>query len=58
MESKMYNKLVNKTKKKQAHRYREQTSSYHWKERREGGQYRSKEFFVKGLLWDYMKSCV
>ena len=30
VESKKYNKLVNKTKKKQAHRYKEQTSSYQW----------------------------
>ena len=28
MESKKYNKLVNITKKKQTHRYREQTSGY------------------------------
>ena len=30
VESKKYNKLVNITKKKQTHRYREQTSGYHW----------------------------
>ena len=30
MESKNYNKLVNITKKKQTHRYREQTSGYQW----------------------------
>ena len=30
MESKKYNKLVNITKKKQTHGYREQTSSYWW----------------------------
>ena len=30
MESKIYNKLVNKTKKKQTRRYREQTRSYQW----------------------------
>ena len=28
MESKKYNKIVNKTKKKQTHKYREQTSAY------------------------------
>ena len=28
MESKKYNRLVNKTKEKQTHRYREQTSGY------------------------------
>ena len=38
MKSKKYNKLVNKTKKKQTHRYREQTSGYHWGEGREEGQ--------------------
>ena len=30
VESKKYNKLVNITKKKQSHRYREQTSGYQW----------------------------
>ena len=30
MESKKYNKLVNITKKKQTHRYKEQTSGYQW----------------------------
>ena len=30
IESKKYNKLVNITKKKQIHRYREQTSGYQW----------------------------
>ena len=30
MESKKYNKLVNITKKKQKHRYGEQTSGYQW----------------------------
>ena len=29
---KKYNKIVNKTKKKQIHRYREQTSGYQWGE--------------------------
>ena len=32
VESKKYNKLVNITKKKQTHRYREQTSGYQWGE--------------------------
>ena len=32
MESKNYNKVVNITKKKQTHRYREQTSGYQWGE--------------------------
>ena len=54
VESKKYNKLVNKTKKKQAHRYKEQTSSYQW------GWWEGSNIGVggKGLLWDYMKSCV
>ena len=33
-ESKTCNKLVNKTKKNQTHRYREQTSGYQWGEGR------------------------
>jgi len=32
VESKKYNKLVNKTEKKLTHRYREETSGYHWGE--------------------------
>ena len=36
MESKKYNKLVNITKKKQTHRYREQTSGHQWGEERGG----------------------
>ena len=53
VESKTYNKAMNKTtKKKQTHWYREQTSG-----EREG---RRGNLGVgeKGLLWDYMKSCV
>ena len=34
MESKKYNKLVNITKMKQTHRYREQVSGYQWGEGR------------------------
>ena len=30
VESKIYNQLVNKTEKKQTHRYREQTCGYQW----------------------------
>ena len=36
MESKKYNKLVYITKKKQTHRYKQQTSGYQWGE--EGGK--------------------
>ena len=39
MESEKYDKLANITKKKQIHRFREQTSSYHWGGREE--QYRN-----------------
>ena len=38
MESKKYNKLVNITKQKQTHRYREKNSGYQWGERREEWQ--------------------
>ena len=34
LSQKKYNKLVNITKKKQTHRYREQTSGYQWGEGR------------------------
>ena len=34
MESKKYDKLVNITKKKQTHKYREQTTGYQWGEGR------------------------
>ena len=37
MESKTYNKLVSKTKKKQTHRYGEQSSDYQWEEGRGRG---------------------
>ena len=56
VESKKYNKLVNKTKKKQTHTYREQISGYQWGEGRGEGQYRGER--KKGLLCDYMKLCV
>ena len=54
MKSKNYNKLVNKTKKKQTHRYREQTSGYQWGEERAEGE----DGEGGCLLWDYIKSCV
>ena len=41
MESKKYNILVNITK-KQTHRYREQTSGYHWGDGRGQGQHRDR----------------
>ena len=50
MESKNYNKLVNKTKKKQTHRHRGQTSGYQWGEGKEEGQYRDRDFFKKGKV--------
>ena len=42
MESKNYNKLVSITKKKQTHKYREQTSGYQRGEGRGEGQYRDR----------------
>ena len=38
MESKKYNKLVNKTKKKETQGYREQTNGYQWGEGRGKGK--------------------
>ena len=51
MESKKHNKLVNITKKKQTHRYIEQTSGYQWRKGRWEGQYKGrglkgKNYFV------------
>ena len=40
VESKKHDKLVNIIKKKQTHRYREQTSGYHWGQVRRKRQYR------------------
>ena len=42
MKSKKYTNLVNITKKKQAHKYREQTSGYQGRDRREEEQYRNR----------------
>ena len=42
VELKKYDKLVNKTKKKQTHRYREQTSGYQWGDGSGEGQYRGR----------------
>ena len=42
VESKKYNKLMNLTKKKQTHKYREQTSGYQRGERRGNAQYKAK----------------
>ena len=42
VESKKYNKLVNITKQKQTHSYREQTSGYQWGELKEEEQYRGR----------------
>ena len=43
MESKKYNKLVNKTEKKLTHRYREQASDYQWAEGTGEGKDRGRE---------------
>ena len=42
LESKKYSKPVNITQKKQTHRYREQTSSYQWREGSGEGHYRDR----------------
>ena len=42
---KKYNKLVNITKKKQAHRHREQTSGYQW----EGGNIGMREWEIQTM---------
>ena len=44
MEFKKYNKPVNITKRKQTHRYREQTGNCQWGEGRRGGQDKAKIF--------------
>ena len=45
----------NKTQKEQTHRYREQTSGYQWGE---GRVWDNTGVGKKGLLWDYMASCM
>ena len=42
MQPQKYNKLVNKTKKKQTHTYKEETSGYQLREARGEGQYRDR----------------
>ena len=55
VESKRYNKLVNKTtEKQQIPRCREQTSDLQQREGTEEGQYRCRGK-KRGLLWDYKK---
>ena len=47
-----YNILVNITKNKQTHRYREQISCYQWREEREGGgNIRIEEYEVQTLRY-------
>ena len=53
-----YNKLVNKTKKKQTPRYLEQTSGYQWGEGRGERQYRSREFLKSVIMGLYEIICV
>ena len=53
------NNLVNKNKKQKRSRLtyiKKKTSGYQWGEGKGEGQYRGRG--RKGLLWDYMKSCV
>ena len=55
VETKKHDKPMNITKKKQTHRCREQISGCQWgKEEGEG----SIGVGDRGLLWNYMKSCV
>jgi len=42
VESEKYNKLVNKTKTKRNHRYRQQTSGYQWGEEKSERQYKGR----------------
>ena len=49
MESKKYNKLVNITKNKQTHRYREQTRSYQWGKGRVRGNIGVGDYRGRGL---------
>ena len=43
MQPKNYNQVVNRTKKKQAHRYREQASGYQWEGKQGGEIYRGRD---------------
>ena len=57
MESEKYNKLANIIKKKQIHRYREQTSGYQWGEGR--GQEHARGRGEKGVIMGlYEITCV
>ena len=49
VESKKHNKLVNKTIKKQIYRYKEQNSSYQWREEREGNTGEGREKVIMEL---------
>ena len=57
MESKKYNKLTNKTKAMQIHRYREQTSGYQWGEGSREERYRELEGkrVIIGLCETFLK---
>ena len=48
VESQKYNKLMNITKKKETHRYRDQPSGYQWGEGRQGsiGRLRGTNYYV------------
>ena len=46
------------TKKKQTHRYREQTSGYQWGEGRGKGQYRDKGFLKRVIMGLYEIMCM
>ena len=53
LESKEQNKLVTITKRKQTHRYREQTSGYQWKEERAKGK--AGDLEVKNIIYKINK---
>ena len=55
METKKYKKLVNITKKKQTHRYSEQTSGYQWGEWRGEAQYVESKKMVQMNLFTKQK---
>ena len=55
VESKKYNKLVNITKKKQTHRYGEQTSSYQWGKGKRGGNIWVVEWEVQTAMYKINK---
>ena len=54
VKSKKYNKLISKTKKKQAHRYREQTGFQHWGEGAGKGHVGVRGEGYCGIMWNHV----